>query len=223
MSISNPLERELNIAERQLLANLNSPDKIQLFLDELTYSTEPIYRCPLRVLRDRTAHCFDGGMFAAAALSRLGFPPLVVDLIPSNRDDDHLLAVYKVDGYWGAVAKSNFVGLRFREPIFRSLRELVMSYFEQYYNINHEKTLRGYTMPLNLKKFDRYEWTIKDEPLDLIAHHLDEIRKFNILTPTMIDRLAAVDERSYQAGLSGSNPAGLYQPPPHEKSVEKSK
>jgi hypothetical protein len=222
MAVNDPLERELNIAERRLLASLNSPLKIQLFLDELTYSTEPIYRSPLRVLRDRIAHCFDGGMFAAAALSRLGFTPLIVDLIPNNRDDDHLLAVYKIDGHWGAVAKSNFVGLRFREPIFRSLRELVISYFEQYYNINHEKTLRGYTMPLNLKKFDRYEWTIKDESLDLIAQRLDEIRRFNILTPSMITRLATVDERSYQSGLSGSNPAGLYQPLSHDKLVEKS-
>jgi len=211
------LERELNIAERQLLASLNSPVKIQLFLNELAYSTEPIYRSPLRVLRERVAHCFDGGMFAAAALSRLDFLPLVVDLIPNDRDDEHLLAVYKIDGYWGAVAKSNFAGLRFREPIFRSLREMVMSYFEQYYNINYEKTLRGYTIPLNLKKFDQYEWMIKDKPLDLIAQRLDEIRKFNILTPAMIARLAAVDERSYQAGLSGSNPAGLYQPSPQDK------
>ncbi len=222
MPVKDYLEKELNIAERQLLASLNSPVKIQLFLDELVYSTEPIYRSPLRVLRERIAHCFDGGMFAAAAISRLGFPPLVVDLIPNERDDDHLLAVYKIDGYWGAVAKSNFVGLRYREPIFRSLRELVMSYFEQYYNINHEKTLRGYTIPLNLKKFDRYEWMIKDKPLDLIAQRLDEIRKFDILTSAMIARLATVDERSYQAGLSGSNPAGLYQPSPQDKSGEKS-
>jgi len=222
MPVKDYLEKELNIAERQLLASLNSPVKIQLFLDELVYSTEPIYRSPLRVLRERIAHCFDGGMFAAAAISRLGFPPLVVDLIPNERDDDHLLAVYKIDGYWGAVAKSNFVGLRYREPIFRSLRELVMSYFEQYYNINHEKTLRGYTIPLNLKKFDRYEWMIKDKPLDLIAQRLDEIRKFDILTSAMIARLATVDERSYQTGLSGSNPAGLYQPSPQDKSGEKS-
>ncbi len=222
MPVNDYLKKELNLAEHQILASLNSPVKIQLFLDELAYSTEPIYRCPLRVLRDRVAHCFDGGMFAAAVLSRLGFPPLVVDLIPNDQDDDHLLAVYKMDGYWGAVAKSNYVGLRFREPIFRNLRELVISYFEQYYNINHEKTLRGYTIPLNLKKFDRDEWMIKDEALDLIAQRLDEIRKFNILTPAMIDRLATVDERSYQAGLSGSNPAGLYQPSPHNKSWEKS-
>lgn len=222
MTANNPLERELNIAERQLLARLNSPVKIQLFLDELAYSTEPIYRCPLRVLRERIAHCFDGGMFAAAALSRLGFPPLIVDLIPNDRDDDHLLAVYKIDGNWGAVAKSNFVGLRSREPIFHSLRELVISYFEHYYNINHEKTLRGYTIPLNLKKFDRYEWLIRDKTMDLIAQSLDEIRKFNILTPGMITRLAAVDIRSYQAGLSGSNPTGLYQPSSHDKLVEKS-
>lgn len=112
------------------MARLSNPSRIQAFLDELAYSTEPIYRCPLRVLRERTAHCFDGALFAAAALRCLGYPPLIVDLLPNGRDDDHLLALYRVDGHWGAVAKSNFVGLRFREPIHRTLRELALSYFE---------------------------------------------------------------------------------------------
>lgn len=199
-------------AEQKLLTRLDSPSKIQAFLDSIPYSDEDIYRCPCRVMRDRKAHCFDGALFAAAALRRLGYPPLVIDMLADN-DDDHLLALYKVDGHWGAVAKSNFVGLRLREPVYRSVRELVMSYFEQFYNVRREKTLRSYTIPLNLAVFDRLHWTTRDEPLDAIADCLDKRRRVSVVTPAMVDRLQPVDKRSFQAGLQGANPNGLYRPP----------
>ncbi len=194
------------------MARLTTPVKIQGFLDKVIYSSEEIYRCPLRVLRDRVGHCFDGALFAAAALRRLGHPPLIVDMLPNSHDDDHLLALFKRDGHWGAVAKSNFVGLRYREPIFRTLRELVLSYFEQFYNVAGEKTLRGYTVPMNLSRFDRLPWMTEDAPLDLIADRLDEIRKVQVLTPEMVARLSPMDERSLRAGLLGVNEAGLYRP-----------
>ncbi len=212
MSAVEAFEQALNRSERQVVARMTTPRDIQAFLDGVSYSTEPIYRCPLRVLRERLAHCFDGALFAAAILRRLGYPPLIVDLLPSARDDEHLLAVYKREEHWGAVAKSNFVGLRFREPVYRTLRELVMSYFEPYYNVSREKTLRGYTVPLNLKAFDKRNWMSCDEPLEDIAKRLDEIRRLPLLTETMIDGLSPVDERSYQAGLVGANEAGLYKP-----------
>jgi hypothetical protein len=164
------------------------------------------------VLRERIAHCLDGALFAAAALRRLGYPPLIVDLLPRDRDDDHVLALYKQDGHWGAVAKSNFVGLRFREPVYRTLRELVMSYFEQYYNVEREKTLWGYSMPLNLKAFDKLNWMGSDEPLGAIVQRLAKMRRVPVLTETMIAGLSLVDERSYQSGLLGVNEAGLYKP-----------
>ena len=146
MNDSDAFQKALTGPERRLLTHLTSPAKIQAFLDELAYNHEDAYRCPFRVLRDRKAHCYDGAVFAAALLGRLGHPPLVVNLFPKTRDDDeHLLAVYRQGRAWGAVAKSNFVGLRFREPIYRTLRELVISYFEHYYNLAHEKTLRSYT------------------------------------------------------------------------------
>ncbi len=110
------------------------------------------------------------------------------------------------------MAKSNFVGLRFREPIYRTLRELVMSYFEQFYNVEREKTLRGYTVPLNLKVFDRLNWMTRDEPLERIGKQLDRIRKVRILTRRMVVGLSPLDERSYQAGLLGVNERGLYRP-----------
>jgi len=98
-------DQTLTQSEHQLIASLNTPTRIQDFLDGLTYSTEEIYRCPLRVLRGRLGHCFDGALVAAAMLRRLGHPPLLLDMLPNDRDDDHLLALFKQDGHWGAVAK----------------------------------------------------------------------------------------------------------------------
>jgi hypothetical protein len=204
-------EQALTEAERRTLAGLATPAAIQAFLDGVPYSIDPIYRCPLRVLRERVAHCFDGAVFAAAMLRRIGHPPLVMEMTSNGRDDVHLLALYKREGHWGAVAKSNVVGLRFREPIYRTLRELVMSCFELYYNLEREKTLRGYTVPLNLKTYDRLDWMTRDEPLDLIADRLDEIRRFPLLTQSMVDGLQPVDERTYQAGLMGADEAGLFR------------
>ena len=208
-------ERAMTPSERKTIESLTTPWKIQVFLDDLSYSAEEIYRCPLRTLRDRMGHCFDGALFAAAALRRIGYPPLILEMLPNDRDDDHLLAPFKQNEHWGAVAKSNFVGLRFREPVFRSLRELVMSYFEQFFNVAGEKTLRGYTVPLDLSAFDELNWTTCDPPLDRIADRLGEIRKYHILTADMISSLSPVDERSRQAGLSGASEAGLYKVPNH--------
>lgn len=201
----------LNKQERQLMSELKSPYKIQAFLDSIPYSSDPIYRCPLRVLRDRRAHCFDGAVFAAAALFRIGYPPLILDMLPNDRDDDHVLALFKQKSYWGCIAKSNFAGLRFREPVYRNLRELVMSYFEQYFNVAGEKTLRGYTVPLNLTRFEKYDWMISDDTMERIAQRTDEIRRFSLLTPEMIKGLSPVDERLLNAGLQGANQEGLFK------------
>src|SRR4030043_201227 len=192
MSIIEDFNHAFTKAERQGMAQLTTPIKIQSFLDNLTYSKEIIYRCPLRVFRERTAHCFDGALFGAAALRRLGYPPLILNMRAVVLDDDHLLALYKRNGRWGSVAKSNFVGLRFREPIYRSLHELVMSYFEQFYNLEREKTLRTYTLPLNLKAFDKLNWMGSDEQVERIGARLDEIRKVPLLTRRMIAGLSLV-------------------------------
>lgn len=205
-------ERILSKAEKRALVKMTTPGKIQNFLDFIPYSSESIYRCPLRVLRERVAHCFDGALFAAAALQRIGYPSLIMDLIPTRRDDDHVLALFKIEGYWGAIAKSNFTGLRYREPIYRTLRELALSYFEQYYNVAGEKTLRGYTGWLNLRSFDKMGWMYQDEPLQQITRRLDEIRRYSLMTRGMIHRLQKMDPRSYQAGLSGSDKKGLFKP-----------
>jgi hypothetical protein len=212
MSINRDFDQALTKSEQRRIAQLSTPRKIQDFLDQLPYSVESIYRCPLRVFREHTAHCLDGALFGAAALHRLGNPPLILNMIANDKDDDHLLALYKRDGHWGAVAKSNFVELRFREPIYRNLRELVMSYFEQFYSLERKKTLRSYTVPLNLKIFDKLHWMTSDRTVERIGARLDEIRKVPLLTRRMIHGLSLVDERSYKAGLLGANKAGLYRP-----------
>lgn len=205
-------QRLLTRSERRLVARLHSPPRIQGFLDKLVYSTDGFYRCPLRVLREGTGHCFDSALFAAALLSRQGYPPLILDMLPNRRDDDHLLAVYKKDGHWGALAASNFTGLRFREPVYRNLRELVMSYFEQFFNTAREKTLRGYTRPLNLNAFDKHLWMTQDGPLEKIARRLDQIGRVRLLSKSMIKNLSPVDQRALTSGLLGANPDGLFQP-----------
>ena len=198
-------------------AGLASPSAIQAYLDSIPYSADSFYRCPRRVIEDRRAHCFDGALFAAAALRRLGHPPGILEMLAEpGRDDSHILALFKEDGAWGAVAKSNFTGLRFREPIYKTLRELVLSYFEDFYNDAREKTLRGYTRPLSLKPFDRLGWETNDEPLDRIADRLDQIARTTLLTPRQVARLSPLDERSYEAGMLGLDRAGLYKVPAKE-------
>jgi len=201
----------LDDAERDLLLGLDSPARIQAFLDSVPYSSDPFYRCPRRVLRDRRAHCFDGALMAAAALRVLGYPPLVVDLY-AERDDDHMLALWQRDGCWGALAKSNFAGLRFREPIYQSLRELVMSYFEDFYNVLGEKSLRGFTVPLDLAGLDGLAWMENDDGLDAVAQRLDALDRTPVLTAGMVAGLSRLDARSLAAGMLGADPDGLYRP-----------
>jgi hypothetical protein len=200
---------DLDPALKQALAPLKSPEAIQRFLDETPYSSDDFYRSPLRVARDRRAHCVDGALFAALALRAIGHPPLIVDM-RAVRDDDHVIALYRRRGRIGAVAKSNTVGLRFREAVYRSLRELVMSYFEVYYNTGGEKTLRSYSTPVDLSRFDDLDWPSRDEAVEPIVLRLDSARHHELLSRAMIDGLSPVDDRSYRANLMGVDPAGLY-------------
>lgn len=204
--------KALDARERKLLSRMGSPAAVQEFLDGIPYSPGSTYRSPLTVLRDRIAHCYDGAVFAAAILQHLGYPPLIVNMFPNRSDDEHLVALFRRFGAWGAVGKSNFVGLRFREPIHRTVRELMLSYFEQYYNILGEKTLRSYTRPFNLALFDARSWMTQDETMEEIARRLSSLRRIPMLTRGMIRNLSRLDTRSYQAGLQGSLAEGLYRP-----------
>ncbi len=198
-------------AERKVLDRLRTPGHVQRFLESTAYSTEPIYRSPRSVLRDRRAHCFDGAMLAAAALERLGFEPMLVDL-RAHRDDDHVLAVFRVAGAWGAVAKSNFVGLRGRDPVYRSLRELAMSYFDGYFNLERRRSLRSVSRPVKLTRFERLHWRTDDAAMDTIARHLDESPHAPLLSPATARRLDPIDQRTWDAHTLGTDFAGAYDP-----------
>jgi hypothetical protein len=193
-------------SERKIFRRLSTPARIQAFLDhELGYNLEPhgdTCYSPRRVLRDRVAHCMEGALFAAAALRMLGYPPLLVDL-EAVRDTDHVLAVYRIDSRWGAVAKSDYSGLRSREPVYRTLRELAMSYFEHYFNPAGEKSLRTYSRPVNLKQFDRWDWMTSEDNVWAVPNHLVDIPHIRLITPAMERRLARMDKRLYAAGRLG--------------------
>ncbi len=178
------------------------------------YEPEYFNRSPLRVLREGRGHCLDGALFAAYALSRLGDPPVVVDLLQEpGLDDDHVLAIFRRNGRLGALAKSNFTGLRYREPVYASVRELAMSYFEDYFNVNGVRTLRGYTAPIALRRFDRLNWQWDDAGVDAIERSFKTARRYRLITPEMAAELVPLDAREFAAGTLGSDPEGLYQPP----------
>ncbi len=184
------------------LRNLKTPAGIQKFLDELPYNLSYTAWSPGKVLHDRTASCLEGGIFAAAALRVLGFPPLIFDL-EADQDTDHVVAIFKARGHWGAVAKSNFTGCRYREPVYRSLRELAMSYFNIYFNLRGERTLRRYSRPVNLARFDHLNWMTTVKPIWFIAEYLCEIPHIALLTPAMAKNLTRVDRRTFQAEMVG--------------------
>jgi hypothetical protein len=127
-------------------------------------------------------------------------------------DDDHVLAIFKINGHFGAVAKSNFVGLRYREPVYANLRELLMSYFELFYNVNGVKTLRTHTRPVNLSQYDSTCWEWKDSGADMIEKALLGRKRFPLLPPETADILSPVDDLTYKAGLMVANYDGLYKP-----------
>src|SRR5919108_5045628 len=182
-------------SELRTLRRLKNPVGVQRFLDELPYNLSLTARSPRSVLRDNTASCLEGAIFAAAALRVLGFPPLILDL-EAEQDTDHVVAIFKVRGHWGAVAKSNFTGCRYREPVYRSLRELAMSYFNIYFNLRGERTLRRYSRPVNLARFDHLNWMTTNKPIWFIAEHLCEIPHISLLTPAMERNLTRVDQRT---------------------------
>ncbi len=207
------LESHLTPQEHLILSGLDSPLKIQAFLNIIPYSEDEFYRCPLRLLRDWKGHCFDGALFAAMALRRLGRPPILLELVPNERDDDHVLALFRDYGGWGAIAQSNFTGLRYREPVYHSQRELVMSYFEDHVNVAGEKTLRGYRGPFLLKLYDSLDWMVSDEGLENLSAAMDRYPIHPIINPEMAANLSTADRRSLEAALLGANPNGLYKIP----------
>lgn len=197
--------------ELSLFKKLTDPDKIQGFLDSIDYN--PAYECrsPRWVIRRRKAHCFEGAIFAAAALRFIGFKPLLIDMKSFN-DDDHVIAIFRVDGCWGAVAKSNFTTLRYREPVYRSIRELIMSYFDFYFNTRGEKSLRSYSLPLDLSVYDSRKWATTDEDLEYIGDKIESLHHFPVVNEKQLKSLYNASETMMKAGMLGSSEEGLFKP-----------
>jgi len=184
------------------LRALKTPKRIQQFVDGLTYQYADTAGSPQRTLRERKGHCLEGALVAAAALRLHGHPPLLMDL-EAVHDDDHVLAIYRERGLWGSIAKSNFAGLRSRKPVYRTLRELAMSYFEHYYNLRGEHTLRAYSRPVNLARLDGMHWMTSEEDVWCVPELLIAARHFPIAPDKVMRALPRLDRRSFEAGMHG--------------------
>lgn len=184
------------------LRALKTPKRIQQFVDGLTYQYADTAGSPQRTLRERKGHCLEGALVAAAALRLHGHPPLLMDL-EAVHDDDHVLAIYRERGLWGSIAKSNFAGLRSRKPVYRTLRELAMSYFEHYYNLRGEHTLRAYSRPVNLARLDGKHWMTSEEDVWCVPELLIAARHFPIAPDKVMRALPRLDRRSFEAGMHG--------------------
>jgi hypothetical protein len=210
MSILSEFEIRLSPQTRKIFKELHSPAAIQAYLDNIPYIAEELDRSPLRVMTDRQGHCLDGAILAALALVRLGHRPMIMDLVPEpGTDDDHVLALFQHNHNWGCIAKSNYAFLRFREPVYRNLRELAMSYFEPYTNNEKRKTLRGYTRPLDLSAFNP-EWTWNETRISQISKCLYQRKPIPLISQEDAKTLSVSDDRFYQANTLGTNFRWIY-------------
>jgi hypothetical protein len=183
--------------ELKILKKLNTPKKIQDFLNKIRMNFEDdgnTNLSPMSVLEKKTCHCLEGAVLAALALRVNGYPPLLVDLRANDHDFDHVLAVFKQYGKWGAITKTNHGVLRYREPVYNSIRELAMSFFHEYYDRKGKKNLRSYSRPLNLKIFDKKGWMTAKEEIDYIPEYLDDIKHYPIMNRKQISNLRKADK-----------------------------
>ncbi len=189
--------------ELNFLKKLNTPAKIQNFLDQMKINFEAdgdTFLSPLSVLEKKICHCTEGAILAALALRVNGWPPLLVDLEAHKRDLDHVVAVFQKNGKWGAISKTNHAVLRYREPIYNSIRELAMSYFHEYFDDQGRKNLRSYSWPVNLKRFDQRGWMTTKEEVDYIPEYLAEVKHYPLLNRKQIRNLRCADPIEIQAG-----------------------
>lgn len=190
--------------ERRALRTLRSARHIQDFLNELPQNHEPngdTCYSPRLVLCHGRAHCMEGAMLAAAALRFAGARPLLLDLTTSGDDQDHVVALFREHGCWGAISKTNHAVLRYREPVYRTVRELAMSYFHEYFlQSNGRKTLRSFAGPVDLSRFDRRGWMTSGEEVWYVPEHLCEVPHTPIVTRAQIARLRPADEVERRLG-----------------------
>jgi hypothetical protein len=218
MSVVTEFEERLPPALRRTFQRLRSPIEIQHYLDGLTYIGEERDRCPLDVMKDGQCHCLDGGLFAALAIRRLGDPGLLVDLVPlkdargNKQDDDHVLAVFRRNGLWGCVAKSNYPWLRYRDPVYRSVRELVMSFFEAYFSANSIKVLRGYTRPFDISRYDNLNYAWSEQGAAQLYQKFYSRKSVPLLSKESERLLEPVDKKEYDSAFLGIDWTWVYRP-----------
>jgi hypothetical protein len=211
-------ERRLPEDLVEVFQAFRTPADIQRFLDSVPYVGEVRDRCPLDVMKDKQCHCLDGGLFAALALRRIGYPGLLIDLVPSqdpagnHLDDDHVLAIFRRNGNWGAVAKSNYAWLRYREPVYRSLRELAMSYFEVYFSIAGLKSLRGYTRPLDIARYDHLDYAWSEAGASRLYKVLYQRKAIRLISDKAAAELLPIDERGMASGTVGVDFGWVFRP-----------
>ncbi|MCR4280943.1 MAG: hypothetical protein NUV88_01265 [Candidatus Kaiserbacteria bacterium] len=192
MSYRDKLKAVLSPAERTVFAKLNTPQRIQDYLDTLSINFETsgeTYMSPRRVMREKTAHCFEGALLAAAAFAYHGSKPLLLDLQTIDRDEDHVVALFAEDGLWGATSKTNHPILRYRDPVYKTVRELAMSYFHEYMMDDGTKSLRNFSKPFDLSKYVPAEWVTEEKELDWLVDALDTSKHFPIAPPNIIRKL----------------------------------
>ncbi|MFP5384946.1 MAG: hypothetical protein ACLGHN_02620 [Bacteriovoracia bacterium] len=197
-------------SEVKFLRSLNTPGKIQSYLDALIYNPEDAALSPRYVMLSGDGHCFEGCLLAAAALELQGHPPLLVDLL-GHHDDDHVICVYKTRSGWGSLGKSNTTLLRGRNPVFKNIHELVMSYFPFYFNTKGQPSLYGYSEPINLNKFNSWNWRWSDENLEDMGKNFCDIPHFEILSKKELSKLPRVSQSLMDACFLGADKNGLYK------------
>jgi hypothetical protein len=192
----------LTKAEFATLRRLDTPQKIQAFLHELRQNWEvdgETCRPVAAVLRTRRAHCIEGAMLAAAAFWIHGEPPLLLDM-RAEQDFDHVVALFRRHGCWGAISKTNGIGLRWRDPVYRTLRELAMSYFHEYYNRRSHKTLREYSLPYDLRRIDPAIWAGGTQHAWRVCEALDELRHFRLVDRRLLRAVVRRDPFERRVG-----------------------
>ena len=186
-----------------LLKKIKTPAEVQDFLNAIPFNFEAdgkdTVKSPIRVLREKNAHCMEGALLGAYLLSLQGFKPLILHLQTTRNDFDHVIAPFPKARLWGALSKTNHGVLRYREPIYRDLHELVMSYFHEYFLDTGVKTLRRYSAPLNLNSFGK-NWMLEEKDLWQIDQKLDKIKHYDIAPKNVFKNLRKADEIEREIG-----------------------
>jgi hypothetical protein len=196
--------------ETRFLKSLKTPEKIQHYIDGLPYNPVDDSLSVRYVMLSGDAHCLEGGLVAAAALEFQGHPPLMVSIMAHN-DDHHVITVYRGKFGWGSISKSNTALLKGRDPVYASVRELVMSYFDFYFNLKGEKALYAYSNPINLDRFKNFNWRTGDENLIELGYSMNDIDHYEIISQKALKTLSRATNLLKEACFLGADMNGLYK------------